>query len=253
MGTTREALEAALAAEPESVALHSAYADLLIEEGDPRGEFIRLDLLLDDTTLNRNERKILKRRAEEILSMYERKWLGELIMYCEERISEFPEALRIEWHRGWIAEVEVRSMISNLFSLLSNCPMMKCNQVLRLHFRTTVFEPVTDWNSQFDAIESIPFSKLVIHSYSMDGDSIMEAFLQNVGLSRVTDLELDDCAITDYGAELLARAPRIRNLKSLSLDNNYLSPIGITALAEVGFDVGPQLGNPAWDGDTDAV
>ena len=31
MGTTREALEAALAAEPESVALHSAYADLLIE------------------------------------------------------------------------------------------------------------------------------------------------------------------------------------------------------------------------------
>lgn len=252
MGTTREALEAALAAEPENVALHSAYADLLIEEGDPRGEFIRLDLALDDEALKDQEREELKRRAEKILAEHERNWLGELIGYCEESISEYPESLKIEWHRGWIVDVEVRSMISHIFFLLSNCSYIKCNQTLRLRCWNPGLEPETNWNTQFDEVELIPFKKLVILSFSMDGDRIVETLLQKPGLSRVSHLELEDCAITDYGAELLAQSSFIRNLKSLNLDDNHLSAVGVGALREVGFTVGRQLGNPGWDGGADA-
>ena len=42
MNDTRAGLEAALAANPDDAATHAAYADCLIEQGDPRGDYVRL-------------------------------------------------------------------------------------------------------------------------------------------------------------------------------------------------------------------
>jgi uncharacterized protein (TIGR02996 family) len=44
----REALEAALVENPDDLAAHRAYADHLMELGDPRGEFIQVQLALED-------------------------------------------------------------------------------------------------------------------------------------------------------------------------------------------------------------
>ena len=44
----RAALELALAANPDDFATHAAYADLLTEQGDPRGDYVRLQLALED-------------------------------------------------------------------------------------------------------------------------------------------------------------------------------------------------------------
>ena len=44
----RLALEQALVENPDDLAAHAAYADLLMEEGDPRGEFIQVQLALDE-------------------------------------------------------------------------------------------------------------------------------------------------------------------------------------------------------------
>jgi uncharacterized protein (TIGR02996 family) len=43
---TRAALETALFDHPDDLATHMAYADLLREQGDPRGEFIQVQLAL---------------------------------------------------------------------------------------------------------------------------------------------------------------------------------------------------------------
>src|SRR6516165_4891056 len=53
----REALEEALAANPDELASHMAYADYLGEQGDPRGEYIRTQLALEDESKPAAERK----------------------------------------------------------------------------------------------------------------------------------------------------------------------------------------------------
>src|SRR4051794_27599896 len=64
----REALEAALIENPDDVAAHMAYADLLSEDDDPRGEFIQVQLALEDEKLPVRERKQLERRERELLT-----------------------------------------------------------------------------------------------------------------------------------------------------------------------------------------
>src|SRR5262245_52486862 len=73
----REALEQALVENPDDLAAHSAYADYLVEQGDPRGEFIQVQLALE-RPLPGAERKRLHQREEELLAAHEREWLGEL-------------------------------------------------------------------------------------------------------------------------------------------------------------------------------
>src|SRR5829696_347512 len=79
-GALRELLEAALVADPDDLAAHAAYADLLMEEGDPRGEFIHVQLALEDESK--------KARERELLDVHERAWLGELAPYFVENRDE---------------------------------------------------------------------------------------------------------------------------------------------------------------------
>lgn len=52
-------LEEALVANPDDRATHSAYADYLTEQGDPRGELIAVQLALEDTHRSDADRKQL--------------------------------------------------------------------------------------------------------------------------------------------------------------------------------------------------
>jgi uncharacterized protein (TIGR02996 family) len=74
----REALEAALAENPDDLAAHMAYADYLQEQGDPRGEFIQVQLALEDPAKSAAQRKELTRREEKLLKEHEKEWLGDL-------------------------------------------------------------------------------------------------------------------------------------------------------------------------------
>src|SRR5262245_49664474 len=74
----REALEQALLENPDDVASHMAYADYLRDQGDPRGEFVQVQLALEDSKRPPAERKRLKKREDELLAAHEREWLGEL-------------------------------------------------------------------------------------------------------------------------------------------------------------------------------
>ena len=67
-----EQLEAALIANPDDLATHGAYADWLLEQGDPRGEFIGVQIDLEDETLPAKERKKLKKREAALLKEHGR-------------------------------------------------------------------------------------------------------------------------------------------------------------------------------------
>ncbi len=58
------ALEEAIREDPEDRAAHAAYADLLTEQGNPQGEFIQVQMALDEEGLPAAERKRALQRNE---------------------------------------------------------------------------------------------------------------------------------------------------------------------------------------------
>jgi len=75
--TTGEILERAILDDPDDIAAHAAYADWLTQQGDPRGEFIQVQLALEDESRSADERRQLQRRETELLQAHEAEWVGD--------------------------------------------------------------------------------------------------------------------------------------------------------------------------------
>jgi uncharacterized protein (TIGR02996 family) len=71
------AFEKALVANPDDLAGWCAYADYLVEQGDPRGEFMQVQIALEDESRPKAERERLKKREKELLEKHEKEWAGE--------------------------------------------------------------------------------------------------------------------------------------------------------------------------------
>lgn len=114
MLSLRDALESALVENPDDLTTHYAYADFLQEQGDPRGEFIQVQLALEDPERTTAERQKLKRRERELLAEHGRKWLGilaeELLGPAEEPWELLDEhdlrrLYEIRFARGWLDRI----------------------------------------------------------------------------------------------------------------------------------------------------
>lgn len=115
MSSLRDAMESALVENPDDLATHYAYADYLQEQGDARGEFIQLQLALEDPQRSEAERQRLQVRAKELLTEHEREWLGILaedLLPREKRGWAWPESIppAAEYHfaRGWLDSLRLR-------------------------------------------------------------------------------------------------------------------------------------------------
>jgi uncharacterized protein (TIGR02996 family) len=139
----RVALESALAADPDDLAAHMAYADYLQEQGDPRGEFIRVQLALEDESVPAEARKQLRQRERELLDAHEREWLGELtpLLFGTTREQDAlftaelaPRVLdwlshktawtgfRHGWSRGWLDRFECDCISVEMVRKLGRAP-----------------------------------------------------------------------------------------------------------------------------------
>src|SRR3954470_8526125 len=116
----REALESALSENPDDLAAHSAYADYLMEQGDPRGEFIQVQLALENESLERPERLRLESRERELLREHRREWLGDLADLFDEEDEGGSYALA----RGWLDTVRIEWMEEWLAELLADAPQL---------------------------------------------------------------------------------------------------------------------------------
>jgi uncharacterized protein (TIGR02996 family) len=138
MPSLRDALEAALVEDPDDLATHRAYADYLQEQGDPRGEFIQVQLALEDPERTTAERRELERRERELLAAHEREWLGvladELLGPVEDPWQQHVENLHwdepvyndIRFVRGWLDRIALRALFlesrGDLGQLLRTAP-----------------------------------------------------------------------------------------------------------------------------------
>lgn len=118
----QEALEAGLAAHPDEVAAHSAYADYLMEHGDPRGEFVRTQLALEDESLAKSERAALKKREAALLKKHTTEWLGDLGRFLVGSWSGEDKPYHFHFRRGWLDYVRTLPMPESLVATLARVP-----------------------------------------------------------------------------------------------------------------------------------
>jgi uncharacterized protein (TIGR02996 family) len=123
---TRQAVafERALAENPDDRATWSAYADYLDEQGDLRGEFMQVQLALEDEARSREERKRLRAREKELLKEHEQVWLANLAPHLLDRApdEEGRPATEHRWRHGVLSELKVDCLTVRLAQALADSP-----------------------------------------------------------------------------------------------------------------------------------
>jgi uncharacterized protein (TIGR02996 family) len=150
----REALEQALVENPEDTAAHMAYADWLTEQGDPRGEFIQVQMRLEQEGLKAPQRKQLQKREQQLLDKHGREWLGDLAEvllrpYDEGRRWREVQA-RPAFRRGWLDGLEITRLTVAFSRLLARAP------ATRLLRRLTILDQASEERGQYEAGPDVP-------------------------------------------------------------------------------------------------
>jgi uncharacterized protein (TIGR02996 family) len=124
-----EAFEHAIRENPDDVASYSAYADWLQEHDDPRGEFIAVQLALEDESRSLANRKALKKREVELLNSHEREWLGELEPLLFDGLEE---PIQHRWRRGFLAELDCHYLPGQYVRVIATAPAVRLLRELRV-------------------------------------------------------------------------------------------------------------------------
>jgi uncharacterized protein (TIGR02996 family) len=121
----QRSLEEALVENPDDLAAHSAYADYLTEQGDPRGEFISVQLALEDPGRPAKERRQLQKRENELLKRHGRQWLGELGRFLVGEWSGEDSPYHYQFARGWLDLVRVLPFPEAILAALARSPQAR--------------------------------------------------------------------------------------------------------------------------------
>ena len=136
----REAFERAIIENPSEIANYSAFADWLQEQDDPRGEFMQVQLALEDDSRPKDARDALKAREAALLAAHEREWLGELAPFVLDEEPFYRDLRRIDAHfsRGWLTGLTCRILSVNEARALACTPEAK--MLARLLVKGTAYE-----------------------------------------------------------------------------------------------------------------
>ncbi len=213
----RQALEDALAANPEDRATHAAYADYLMEQGDPRGELIQVQLALEDEACPPEERLQWKLREAELLRAHEREWAGELAPHLfEQEISawrrEHNKINRARWARGWIDDLYLHRISLASARALARCEAARL--LRRLHVEDCQYE------DKYEALEDegIPANTTLPGLYGLSRAPFLAQLRSfQFGETVDPDEEMYNCTTTARGTVgLVARMTRLEELYLLA-------------------------------------
>jgi uncharacterized protein (TIGR02996 family) len=133
-----QALEAAILANPDDLGAHAAYADWLIEQGDPRGEFIQVQLALEDPQKSAKERQQFQEREQDLLGRHRHEWLGPLAEFLTGACdipeegppvqSEFSYAYR----RGWLDQLFIPILTDRCAAALADAAQLRLLRTLQI-------------------------------------------------------------------------------------------------------------------------
>jgi uncharacterized protein (TIGR02996 family) len=138
----RRSLEDAIGEDPDDPSAHMAYADHLMELGDPRGEFIQVQLALGEESLPKGQRKKLQKREATLLARHERTWLGPMAAYWIDKLDQeldgrgvHEEPHQLTWRRGWIDSLGLQDgSRAAVQAALTRRPLLNCLRDLRVYW-----------------------------------------------------------------------------------------------------------------------
>jgi uncharacterized protein (TIGR02996 family) len=126
--TLRDSLEQELVENPDDLASHMAYADYLTDQGDPLGDFIRVQLALEDVGKSSAERNKLKAQEAKLLKEHARIWLGELAQFIfdQKKKKNYGELeIQYQFHRGWLHTIEAKNYTVEFVRILARAPQLR--------------------------------------------------------------------------------------------------------------------------------
>ena len=219
-------LEAILAA-PDDDAPRLVYADVLQERGDPRGEFIAVQLALSRPELPEARRGELEARGASLLALHGDAWLGPLAA----------GGLRVSFDRGFVEALTVsapQALVEAGEALLRE-PVRQL--VFRCQQRPDVARLLTaPWLSRLRALE-FTAADAARPSLTLEG---LATLLATRRLRGLTHLGFHGQGLGNDGAAILAReAPHaVPALVELALTGDHLSAEGLRALARTRWFAG---------------
>jgi uncharacterized protein (TIGR02996 family) len=220
MASLRETLEKALVENPDDLAAHAAYADLLSEEGDPRGELIRVQLSLEDDKLSAEQREGLGRRDAELLKEHGRQWLGGLADY----LLDHPGASQFGFARGWLDYLELQELTDEFAEALAQAPAARLLRHLFIH-------DAEEYEVHLDPLIQSPYlSNLRAFQFGTDPDRHV-VLCENVVdfLARLPHLEQLSLSINGVDTERLFGLRTLTRLRSLEVNCLTAYPLEILA------------------------
>jgi uncharacterized protein (TIGR02996 family) len=222
----REALEAALFENPDDLAAHRAYADHLMESGDPRGEFIQVQLRLENPACQGAERDRLQKQEQELLRAHARQWLSGLAPFFLDR-EVTPQqsferlfgdgATRWKFERGWLAFVRIEPLSAAFMQAFNANPLLRLLRHLVI--------PDRDWDAA---------------GYEEEEDIDLLAESPHLGNVRQFQLGPDDdqCHMPGASAvDLVQQMPKLEELRlrahRVDTDTLFALPLPRLRLLEV--------------------
>jgi uncharacterized protein (TIGR02996 family) len=218
--STRAALEAALEANPEDLAGWHALADLLIEEGDPRGDFMRVQIALEDSEASIEDRHQLKQQEDKIFEANSEHILGPHLAKPDQTKPNYlamPVTVR-SCRRGWLWNLDLHHLDDRLLEALQQTSETRYVQALSI--------------SEFDYQSSVDASSLAslefisrLRSFSLgEHEEYTHTHAREFGrlvrkLSRIENLTLNAHHIP-VGEIVAAHLPHLKTL-SLNCTHGY--------------------------------
>lgn len=200
---------------PDDDELRLVFADWLDEQGDPRGEFIRLQIMLAQLDEDDPRRLVVVDRLLEFDHLRRPDW-------------QPPPRSGIRWgnlKRGLVQDVTIdvwEGFLAHAHELFQLAP------IRTLHLR---FPIEIDEMEQFAAWEGLRRLKALHISFNQLGDLGTEILVRSPYLDRLLLLDLRDNRIFEAGGRAIAASPYLQSLRILDLRDNRLRDNGTIALS----------------------
>jgi uncharacterized protein (TIGR02996 family) len=241
-----------IVAAPDDDAPRLVYADWLEEQGDPRGEFIRLqcELAKEPVQLSRLdplEKDLvhdgpaeLRIREAELLREHERQWLGPVSDRCSKwmfhrgfvEFVEITAAQFVQHSDRLFAEHPIRAAallgITEVVDKVAECPHLGRLNGLSLgpnRMYPSVLEKLL-------TSEHFPRLNRLILIRNGLGDSHSAVLANSDRLNQLHELNLTGNDIRNNGVEAIVNASTLLNLQSLHFNTNSIRLLGARAIAE---------------------
>jgi uncharacterized protein (TIGR02996 family) len=246
MQSEAEAFLQRIRAYPDDDAPRLIYADWLEERGDPRGEFIRVQLALarqDDDGGHPREvaevRSRWERRERDLLEAHRETWTAPLQGL----------ATGAKFRRGFIEEVNVtaRQLVERAHELFAIGPIrhlrlldvgshltaaLQCPYLGRLNALTIhaqhAGEPLARAVAQCSYLSRLKL--LCLSRNRLDADAVAHLAASPV-LANLEELDLSENELGEAGARTLAASPQLGQLRRLEVRANQIGPMGAESLA----------------------